>query len=91
MSTIDILWLAHLNRNTDDAGSDSTINLSINVDGTDVHDHDYGSNVGDGEAYLNGGAQLETPFDSAALTNAARQRKFLAQDFLKLTRCVVMR
>jgi hypothetical protein len=71
MSTIDTLWLAHLNRNTEDAGSDSTINLTINVDGEDVLDHDYGANVGDGEAYINGGSQLETPFDSAALTNSS--------------------
>jgi hypothetical protein len=71
MSTIDVLWLAHLNRNTEDAGSDSTINLTINVDGEDVLDHDYGSNVGDGEAYLNGGSQLDTPFDSATLTNSS--------------------
>jgi hypothetical protein len=71
MSTIDVLWLAHLNRNTEDAGSDSTINLTINVDGEDVLDRDYGSNVGDGEAYLNGGSQLDTPFDSAALTNSS--------------------
>jgi hypothetical protein len=71
MSTIDILWLAHLNRNTEDAGSDSTINLTINVDGEDVLDNDYGSNVGDGEAYLNGGSQLAAPFDSATLTNSS--------------------
>ena len=71
MSTIDVLWLAHLNRNTEDAGSDSTINLTINVDGEDVLDHDYGSNVGDGEAYLNGGSQLAAPFDSATLTNSS--------------------
>ena len=71
MSTIDVLWLAHLNRNSEDAGSDSTINLTINVDGEDILDDDYGSNVGDGEAYLNGGSQLETPFDSAALTNSS--------------------
>jgi hypothetical protein len=71
MSTIDVLWLAHLNRNTDDAGSDSTINLTINVDGEDVLDRNFGSNVGDGEAYLNGGNQLEAPFDSAALTNSS--------------------
>ena len=38
MSIIDVLWLAHLNRNTEDAGSDSTINLTINVDGEDVLD-----------------------------------------------------
>jgi hypothetical protein len=71
MSTIDVLWLAHLNRNTEDAGSDSTINLTINVDGEDVLDNDYGFNVGDGEAYLNGGSQLETPFDSAGLTSSS--------------------
>jgi len=71
MSTIDVLWLAYLNRNTEDAGSDSTINLTINVDGEDVLDNDYGSNVDDGEAYLNGGSQLETPFDSATLTNSS--------------------
>ena len=71
MSTIDVLWLAHLNRNIEDAGSDSTINLTINVDGDDVLDRDFGSNVGDGEAYLNGGVQLDTPFDSAAITNSS--------------------
>src|SRR3990172_1407266 len=71
MSTIDVLWFAHLNRNTEDAGSDRTINLTINVDGEDVLDRNFGSNVGDGEAYLNGGSQLEAPFDSAALTNSS--------------------
>ena len=71
MSTIDTLWLAHLNRNTDNAGSDSTINVTINVDGEDVLDRDFGSNVGDGEAYLNGGSQLDAPFDSAALTDSS--------------------
>jgi hypothetical protein len=71
MSTIDVLWLAHLNRNTDDAGSDSTINLTIKVDGEDVLDRNYGSNVGDGEAYLNGGEQVAAPFDSAVLTDSS--------------------
>jgi hypothetical protein len=71
MSTIDVLWLAHLNRNTEDAGSDSAINLTINVDGEDVLDRDFDSNVGDGEANIDGGSQLETPFDSAQLTNSS--------------------
>jgi hypothetical protein len=71
MSTIDVLWLAHLNRNVEDAGSDSTINLTINVDGDDVVDRDFGADAGDGEAYLNGGSQLESPFDSASLTNSS--------------------
>src|SRR5437763_14102914 len=71
MSIIDFLWVAHLNRNTEDAGSDSTINLTINVDGEDIVDRDFGSNVGDGEAYLNGWGQLDPPFDSAVLTNSS--------------------
>ena len=71
MSTIDVLSLAHLNRNTGNAGSDSTINLTINVDGEDIVDRDFGSNVGDGEAYLNGWDQLDPPFDSAVLTNSS--------------------
>lgn len=71
MSTINVLWLAHLNRNIEDAGSDSTINLTINIDGEDVLDRDYGSSVSDGEAWLNGGRVLSTPFDSAALTNSS--------------------
>ena len=70
MSTIDVLWLAHLNRNTENAGSDSTINLTINVDGEDILDRDFGDNVGDGEAYLNGWGHLDAPFDSAVLTNS---------------------
>lgn len=71
MSTIDVLWIAHLNRGDDDAGSDSTLNVTIDVDGEDVLDRDFGSNVGDGEAYLNGGSQLDTPFDGAALSNSS--------------------
>jgi hypothetical protein len=71
MSTIDGLWLAHLNRNTENAGSDSTINLTITVDGEDVLDRNFGSNAGDGEAYLNSTGQLDTPFDSATLTNSS--------------------
>ena len=45
--------------------------LTINVDGEDILDRDFGANVGDGEAYLNGGNQLDAPFDSAALTNSS--------------------
>ncbi len=69
MSTIDFLWLAHLNRNIDDAGSDSTINLTINTNGDDILDTDFEFNVGDGEADVQPGPQLEAPFDSTGLTN----------------------
>ena len=70
MSTIDVLWLAYLNRNTDDAGTDDAVNLTINVDGEDVLDRSFGSSSGDGEAYLNGG-QIDPPFDSATLTDSS--------------------
>jgi hypothetical protein len=71
MSTIDVLWVAHLNRSTEDAGSGSTLNLTINVDGEDVVDRSFDDDGGDGEARLNLGAALEAPFDSAALTNSS--------------------
>ena len=71
MSTIDVLWLAHLNRNADDAGSRSRINLTINIDGEDILDRDYGSNRGDGEASLNGGRRLDRSFDSELLTDSS--------------------
>ena len=32
MSTIDVLWLAYLNRDIDDSGTDDSVNLTINVD-----------------------------------------------------------
>ena len=71
MSSIDILWLAFLNRNVENAGTDSIINLTINVDGDDVLDQDYESEIGEGEAYLIGGFAVDTPFDSATLTNSS--------------------
>jgi hypothetical protein len=71
MSTIDILWLAFLNRDAEDTGSDGAISLTMNVDGEDVLEKNWGSNVGDGEAYVNGGTQLDTPFDSSTLTNSS--------------------
>jgi hypothetical protein len=73
MSTIDFLWFAWLNRNADGTGSDSAVNLTINIDGEDVFDQDDGPNAGDwdGEAYMVGGIRLDTPFDSALLTNSS--------------------
>lgn len=70
MSTIDVLWLAILNRNADDAGSDSTINLTVNIDGDDVHDHNYHNGAGDGEASLDGGG-VDAPFDTTALNDSS--------------------
>jgi hypothetical protein len=71
MSTIDVLWLAYLNRDIDDSGTDDSVNLTINVDGEDVLDRSFGSNSGDSEAYLNTVPQLDPPFDSATLTDSS--------------------
>jgi hypothetical protein len=71
MSTIDVLWLAYLNRDVDDSGTDDSVNLTINVDGEDVLDRSFGSNSGDSEAYLNTLPQLDPPFDSATLTDSS--------------------
>ncbi len=71
MSAIDVLWIAYLNRNVGDAGSDSTRNVTIDVDGEDVLDRDYGGDVGDGEACLDGGSGLPAPFDAALLTDSS--------------------
>jgi hypothetical protein len=71
MSTIDVLWLAYLNRDVDDSGTDDSVNLTINVGGEDVLDRSFGSNSGDSEAYLNTLPQLDPPFDSATLTDSS--------------------
>jgi hypothetical protein len=71
MSTIDVLWLAYLNRDDDDSGTDDSVNVTINVDGEDVLDRSFGSNSGDSEAYLNAVSQLDPPFDSATLTDSS--------------------
>lgn len=71
MSTIDVLWLAYLNRDIDDSGTDDPVELTINVDGEDILEHSFGSNSGDSEAYLNIAPQLDPPFDSAMLTDSS--------------------
>lgn len=71
MATIDVLWLAYLNRDVDDSGTDDSVNVTINVDGEDIVDRSFGSDSGDGEAYLNTTPQLDPPFDSATLTDSS--------------------
>lgn len=71
MSTIDVLWLAYLNRDIDDSGTGDSVDLTINVDGEDVFDRSFGSNSGDSEAYLNTVPQLDPPLDSATLTDSS--------------------
>jgi hypothetical protein len=71
MPTIDVVWLAYLNRDIDDSGTDDSVNLTLNVDGDDVVDRSFGSNAGDSDAYLNTTPQLDPPFDSATLTDSS--------------------
>ena len=54
MSTIDKLWLATLTKNEDDAGTGAgVLNVTINIDGDDVEDIDFGFMSGSGP--LSGG------------------------------------
>jgi hypothetical protein len=71
MAIFDILFLAVLTKNEDDAGTSSTFNLTVNVDGEDVLDRDYESDVDNGEAGLSGFGVMPTPFDSNGVTNSS--------------------
>jgi hypothetical protein len=71
VATFENLFVAVLTKNEDDAGTDSNLNLTVNVDGEDVFDHDYSPDVDDGEAELLGGGLLSTPLDSTGLTNSS--------------------
>jgi hypothetical protein len=71
MAIFEILFLAFLTRNENDAGTSSALNLTVNVNGDDVLDRDYESDVGDGEAGLSGFGVMPTPFDSNGMTNSS--------------------
>jgi hypothetical protein len=86
MATVDELWLATLTKNEDDAGTDAgRLNVTIDVDGEDVPDMDFefmegsgfSSGLGPGSAWLGDGQaaltgrQLDTPLESALLTNSS--------------------
>jgi hypothetical protein len=71
MAIFDNLYLAVLTKNEDNAGTSSAFNLTVNVDGDDILDSDYGSDLDDGEAGLLAGSTLPTPFDSSGLTNTS--------------------
>jgi hypothetical protein len=71
MATVDKLFLATLTKNTDDAGTDSgKLNVTINIDGSDIADIDFGflsssgflssigpdsDQLGEGQAAISGG------------------------------------
>jgi hypothetical protein len=71
MALFDNLFLAVLTKDEDDAGTSSTFNITVNVDGEDIFDRDYESDLDDGEAGLLGGGPLPTPLDSNGLTNSS--------------------
>jgi hypothetical protein len=70
MPVFKTLYLAVLTKNEDDAGTDNDFNLTINVEGDDILDQDYGSDLDDGEAALFGGG-LDTPLELGNLTNSS--------------------
>ena len=74
MPIVDLLWLAALSKDIDDAGTDDRHNLTINIDGVDVVDHNlkFGPHdIGRGQAGLRETGVLPTPFESLALTNSS--------------------
>ena len=70
MPPIDRLWIAMLTRNIDDAGSDDLLNLTVNIDGTDVVDANVAWMMGQGEGYMLGNANFPA-FNTAELTNSS--------------------
>jgi len=81
VAILDDLWLAALTKNEDDAGTPERLNLTINIDGSDVFDRDfslgpissqgYQQDLDDGEAGLRRGWPVPAPFESAGLTNSS--------------------
>jgi len=66
------LPLAVLNRNEDNAGTSSTLNLMVNVDGEDVVDSDLSDGVSAGKGEAGSGVViLPTPLNSNGLTNSS--------------------
>lgn len=84
MTLIDHIFLAVLTRNEDDAGTESRLNLTINIDGLDVYDEDlvlrgtggwtsgFGGfhDQGDADITPNLNAQIK-PFELFGLTNSS--------------------
>ena len=71
MPIFNSLFLAVLTKNEDDAGTSSTLNLTVNVAGEDILDRDFDRNMGDGEGTFMPSGPLPAPFDSSGLTNAS--------------------
>lgn len=88
MAEIDRIWLATLTRNDDDdAGTDAgALNLTINVDGEDIFDHDFhfmkgsgflSDGLGPDSSWLDKGQAaltdivLQAPIDTSQLTNSS--------------------
>jgi len=69
MAIFDILHLAVLTRNREDAGTSSTLNLTINEEGDDRLDVDFSADLDQGEAELFGGSV--PAFDSTFMTNSS--------------------
>jgi hypothetical protein len=83
LAIIDEVFLAILTRNTEDAGTESTLHLNININGSDVVDHDLWfeagpfGNIGGQKERANAGIGIPiggiTPFESNGMTNSSVQ------------------
>jgi hypothetical protein len=65
------LFLAVLSKNEDDAGTSNTLNLTVNVAGDDILDHDFDPDMDDAEAEVITSGELDAPLDSSGLTNSS--------------------
>jgi hypothetical protein len=78
---VNDLWLAALTKSDDDSGTNNRFNVTVNVDGRDVLDHNFvlGHPSEDnsyrvmarGAAGLEAAGPLDEPFESAALTHSS--------------------
>ena len=62
MAMFNQLALSALTRNEEDAGTSSTLNVTVNVDGEDVLDRDFDFDLDDGEAFIRITSTCQHPF-----------------------------
>ena len=70
MALIDHVWFAALTRHLNDAGTDNSLNLTVNIAGTDVIDTHVGWHTRSGQGYFLINNDF-TPFDSNGLTDSS--------------------
>jgi hypothetical protein len=70
VASVDTLWLAALTRDEENAGSNSRLNLTIDLDGGDIFDDDF-TGLGKRPAAIVESPPLPSPFEANALINSS--------------------